>query len=254
MKLSRKYFVIYITGTFLLMITLLVLGLGQVLAGVITMIVVISWYIYNFIYPLKKMIKLLEEECNPEGFLDILIKLKEKCSENSIINQYIFDINEAVGLMALGKYELAKQIIENIDISKHSSRNSFVITYYIDLVSCRYALSEIDEANELFETKIPSYSNFNKKVKLAIESIILERYLLQDKYEEAKDKINEIKNAYKLTKRQKLHLIYSEALIDEKENNKEKAIKKYNKIIKNGNKLYLVEEAKLRLNLNMKKA
>jgi hypothetical protein len=80
-------------------------------------------------------------------------------------------------------------------------------------------------------------------VLFAINQLVAERFFYLKRYNESREQFNKILNQ-KLTKRNRLEVLYFLAQMDEQEGNKEAAMDKYNQIANEGNKLWIAKMAR----------
>lgn len=240
------YNVVFYLFTIIIIIALLMTGLNPLIAWILTVILVMTLYLVISLYRHKKRINLLDEDCDPEAFLAQTAKQRKITGRNKRVNTF-FDIDEAAGLMCLGKYQEAASILESVDKSRLSTKNGIQLVYYINLIGCYYELGEKEKAEELFDNKISTLSPINKRLVTATEIVIIERYYANEDYQHAKEKLSLLlKNPY-ISKRQKLSLLYILGLINKQEGNIEDAHKNFQYVIDNGNKLAIVEKSKLHI-------
>ena len=228
--------------TAIIMIFLMLMNIQPLLAAAITVLIVMIGYISIAFIRAKKRLNLLDYECDPEAFLERTEKQRAITGKNPKFNAY-FDIDRAAGLITLGRFEEAKEILLSIDTSKLSSKNNSLLIYTINLMMCFYELGEINRAEELFETQIPGLPPINQRVLFAINQLVAERFFYLKRYNESREQFNKILNQ-KLTKRNRLEVLYFLAQMDEQEGNKEAAMDKYNQIANEGNKLWIAKMAR----------
>ncbi|GMQ57017.1 hypothetical protein AN1V17_14110 [Vallitalea sediminicola] len=240
------YNIVFYLITIILIIGLLMLGINPLLSWLLTVITVLTLYIVISFHRHKKRINLLEEYCDPEAFLIQTAKQRKITGKNKRINA-AFDIDEAAGLMSLGKYQEALIVLDCIDISHLSTKNGILLAYYINLIGCYHELDEKEKAIDLFDNKISTLSPINKRLVTAIEIMIIEKYYAEENYIKAKEKLSLLLKSPYLSTRQKISLIYILALINEQEGYIEDAHKNFQYVIDNGNKLGLVEQSKLHM-------
>lgn len=236
----------FIVCTFLLMIILSVLTKNVIIAGIITFITVMIGYIIIAYMRNKKRINLLEEECNPEAFLEATEKQRAIVGKKDRHNTYL-DIDKAVGLISMGEFEEAKELLMSIDKTYLSAKNGTLLIYTIDLLYCLYELGEISHAEEIFETQIPLLLPVNPRITLSMKLLVAERFLFLNRYEESREKFQELLNE-KMTKRVRISVLYSLAKIDENTGDIDSAQNKYKEVAESGNKLWIAREAKRCLN------
>jgi len=214
MLVNRISFIII---TFVMMITLSVLLKNTVIAGGITFVVVIVGYIIIGYIRSKKRLNLIEENCDPLAFIEATEKQRLITGKSPKINAYL-NIDKSAGLILMGEFEKAKEVLLSIDKSYLSLKNGTLLVYTINLMSCLYELGEISYAEELFETQIPLLPPVNQRMALAMKLIIAERFFFLNRYEESKEKFQQLLQE-KISKRVSLGILYRLAQIDEKTGN-----------------------------------
>jgi len=127
---------IFYFSSVLTAVILMLLGVNPYVAAVVTIFVVLALYITISIVSGNRRLKLLENDCDPEAFMDEMEKLKEKTSGKNPKRIALFDINIAAALIALGEFEEAKNVLLSIDESLLSRRNESLLAYTINLIGC----------------------------------------------------------------------------------------------------------------------
>ena len=128
-----------------------------------------------------------------------------------------------------------------------SANNEFLLVHTINLILCHYELGEIEEAEALYETSLVKLCPYSKRLKKTIEILIGERYYYLKKYDLSyKHLVKQLD--YDLSKRQYLSVLYCLAQMDVINKDKELAIKRFKKIEKLGNKLWIAESSRNMLN------
>jgi tetratricopeptide (TPR) repeat protein len=154
----------------------------------------------------------------------------------------VLAINRAAGLIALGDFQIAKDYLEGIDTSYLSEKNGTYLAYTINLILCHYELGEIEKAEILYETNLVKLCPLGKRLQKSVEILIGERYYYLGKYELSYEHLNKLRNN-DLDKRQYLGILYRLAQIEEMRGETEQAIKKFKKIAKLGNKLWIAKSS-----------
>jgi len=248
--------IIQIIGMLMVMISMVELGINLPFAAITTFTVTTIVYLLISIKRSKSRISLLYDKCDPEAFLERTENQIKITGKNPKFNA-VLNIDKAAALMYMGEAEEAKRILTDIDKSMLSKRNGAVLIYTINLIVCLYDLGEIAEADELYEKELikilqDCILSDKAKFKRGIKGLIAEREFIQGKYEESKKNFEELYEE-KASKCHRIGALHGLARINEKLGEREKAIEQYTKIIKLGNKLYAVKEAKERL-AELKKA
>lgn len=239
MLVNRSIFM-GITG--IIMMSLLLMRIQPLISATITILIVMSGYLIIGIMRSKKRLSLLDDDCDPEAFLERTEKQKVIVGKNLKLNTYL-DVDKAAGLITLGRFDEARDILLSIDKSKLSRKNDSLLVYEINLMLCYYELGETEKAEELFEMTIPTLPPINSRIALHVKVLIAERCFYLKRYEESREKFNQIGNK-KLSKRTQLGILYSLAQMDEQEGNIEAAVLKYDQVAVEGNKLWIAKKAR----------
>ncbi|PKM66497.1 MAG: hypothetical protein CVU95_10975 [Firmicutes bacterium HGW-Firmicutes-2] len=242
MLVNRIYFILV---TFFTMLTFILLLDNYILAGIITLLLVGTGYIFIALSRNKKRLHLLEDLCDPYAFIEATERQRAITGKDPKINAYL-NVDYCAGLILLGRFQEAKDLLLSIDQKYLSKKNGTLLIYTINLISCCYGMGEIPEAEVLFETKIPLLSPVNSKLTLYTELLIAERLYMHGKLLESKEKYNECL-VEKISLRQRLCIFYSLAQIDEAFGDLQAAHEKYEEVVKYGNRLWVAEDAQLKL-------
>ncbi|MBU5484164.1 tripartite tricarboxylate transporter TctB family protein [Clostridium sp. MSJ-11] len=235
----------FIVVTFLLMLILSVSTKNIIISGIITFVTVIIGYIIIANVRNKKRVNLLEENCDPQAFLEATEKQRDMIGKKDKYSTYL-NIDKAAGLINMGEFQNAKELLMSIDKTQLSVRNGTLLAYTINLLCCLYELGEISHAEEIFETQVPLLPPVNARMTLSMKLLVAERFLFLNRYEESKEKFQELLNE-KMTKRMRISVLYDLAKIDESTGDIDSAQKKYREVAELGNKLWIAEEAKKNL-------
>lgn len=235
-------YIVLIISTFFVMFVLSVVMENAIVAAILTIIIVMTGYIVFAYVRSKKIINLLEEDCDPHAFL-VATEKQRKYQMNSPKYNALFSINKAAGLAVSGEFENAKEVLLIIDKKYLSTKNETLLVYTLNLISCLYELGEISDAEELFETQIPILAPLRRRTILAIKILIAERFLFLNRYEESKEKFEHLLSE-KISKRARLSILHRLMKIDEQIGDKVSAKKKYEEISATGNKLWIAEDAR----------
>lgn len=245
MSAGRIFFTIIIMIiAIILMKVLMSLGLGAIAAAIITAFLLLGLYMAFCILLNRKRVNLMDEKCDPDAFLARTKKQKEFNRRRNRKTDAYLDIDTAAGLITSGKFEEAKEILLAVDKSQLSYKNGSLSVYTINLMSCYYALGEIEQAEELFEKQIPLLPPVSKKLQKAVEILVAERLFYLKRYSESREYLTGLWKSKRLSRRNRLETLYYLARMDEIEGNKEKALKKYRIIADNGNKLWIAKMAR----------
>lgn len=203
-------------------------------------VVLLINYIVGLIL-LKLQSKALNEDCDPERYLSMLEKhaKRYRLKERGL---NLLAINQAAGHMSLGDLQTAKEYLTGIDTSYLSEKNGSYLTYTINLMLCYYALGDIERAESMYETHMVRLAPLGKKRIIAVDLVIGSRYYYLGKYALSYEYLDKLRTK-DLNKRQYLGLIYQLALMDVMNGNTELAVKRFEKVVKFGNKLSIVKSS-----------
>ncbi len=234
------YIVVFII-TLVSMLILLHFGVNFIMSFLITYIVLMVIYciICYIFYKLRR--KALDFDCDPERYLKMLDNHEKRYHSKAKAAHYLA-INRAAGHMLLGDYQTAINYLEGIDHIFLSEKNGSLLPYTINLILCYYELGEMEKAERLYETNLVQLSPFNKRLKKSVEILIGERYYYLEKYDLSYKFLKNLLD-YNLSKRQYLGVLYRLAQMEVMNGETEQAIKKFEKIVKFGNKLGIVKES-----------
>lgn len=245
--------VILILSSILLpLIFLKVFNLGGFLSWILpVMIIGIGYIIYSNIRQ-RKRCDLVEQDLDPEAFIEATKKQIRITGKNkqayAILNHDLI-----VGLLSMRKYEEARNILDEINEQHLPKWNGSILSYYsIEMVLYSNA-GDIDRAHEVYETKIRNYPIKILSESMTMDLILADKSLREKEYTISRELFNKVLK-YTKSKRLKLEIYYSLAIIDEEEGKIEEAIKKYKKVADKGNKLHssLLAKEKLKELENLK--
>ncbi len=231
--------------TFVITLTLLLLLDNPIMAGVITITVVMVGYIAIGYGRSKKRLNLLEKACDPEAFMAATEAQRKITGKDAKINAYL-NVDRAAGLISLGRLQEGKDLLLSIDKSKLSVKNGSLLAFTHNLIVCLYEMGETSEAEKLFETQMPILSPVSKKMISTTELLIAERFFYLNRYEEAKEKYQGLKTE-KLSKRLKLHISFRLGEIALIDGDKETALAQFQIVADEGNKLEIAQSARERI-------
>ncbi|BBM58061.1 hypothetical protein JMUB4039_2048 [Leptotrichia trevisanii] len=258
MTIRRKLMLINISFiTFVLLIIFVFLLYFQytvysyILITILILIQVLRLDKKLLMYYYKKYINILDKELDPEKFIEITQNEYNR-NKNKRYRNYM-KLNLCAGYSSLGKVEEAYQNLKDIDLSKKSLfREQDKILYYYNEALLLQELDRKEEAIVIYKEKILQLKEkfkTNKELE-GINPLIefLNGILF---YENDNTKMIEILSELlkKLSnKRQILVIKNLLANYKVKAGETEEARKLYEEVVENGNKLYIVEEAKEKLN------
>lgn len=234
--------VVFIAITFAIMITLLIFGLSYITAGVSTFVIVMVGYIIISYIRSKKRLAFLEDDCDPQGFLEQTEKQMAITGKNPKMSAYL-NIDKAAGLITMGEFDKAKSLLLSIDKDRLSVKNGTLLVYTINLITCHYELGEIHEGEELFETQIPVLPPVNSNMTLAVRLLVAERLFFLGRYEESEKQFKELLGN-KISRRVSVSILFRLAQMDDKKGDTAAALEKYKQAASKGNKLWIAEQAR----------
>ena len=204
-------------------------------------------------YLYSNYMNVLDNELDPEKFIELTENEYNK-NKNKKYRNYM-KLNLSAGYSSAGKIETAYEKLKEVDLSKKLYRERNKILYYYNEALILNVLGKKEEATEIYNKELSEeIEKIGKRKKDSeIYNLVkaLEGMLF---HENDNEKMIEILNeALKKTKtkRQNLGLKYLLAAYKEKVGETREAIELYKEVAENGNKLYIVQEAKEKLeNIN----
>ncbi len=234
---------VLIISTFIINIILLKgFELDTLLAGILTVTIVLLGYIIYANYKQRKRYKLLEEDLDPEAFIEATKKQLKIVGKNKR-SKTILNADLIVGLLSLRKNEETLDILNETNVNYLSKWNGSQLIYYGNEMSLYYNMGEADKAKEIYEAKIRNYPIKLLNESLNMDLILANKSLHEKEYNTSKELYNKVLQNNK-SKRVKVEIYYTFAHIAEEEGNIEEAIKKYKIVADKGNKLYSAYLAK----------
>ncbi|MEW8972552.1 MAG: tetratricopeptide repeat protein [Tissierellaceae bacterium] len=218
------------------------LNLSYLVSALITLAIIMIGYIIIGLRRSNKRINLLDKDLDPEAFIEAIEKQRKITGKNRRINTYL-DYDLVAGLISMGRYEEAKDIIDNMNIKYIPKWNGALLGYYNNKMILLYNLGKKDEADEIFEKYVKTFPLKTPTLKYFMKIILAVKNFEEGNFEECKELCNEYLSINK-NKRIELELLYMLAEIDEEQGDIESAREKYNKIAKEGNKLYTAFKAR----------
>ena len=261
MTIRKKYNLIYFLIITLVLIIIVIFSLQTehpIFNYLLTVVPIFLLEIFVFklykklwLFLYQKYTNILDEKLDPEKFIKITQNEYEK-NKNKRYRNYM-KLNLCAGYSSAGKIEKACQNLKEINFSKKSLfREQDKILYYYNEALLLQELDRKEEAIVIYKEKILQLKEkfeTNKELE-GINPLIefLNGILF---YENDNTKMIEIlsESLKKLSnKRQILVIKNLLANYKVKAGETEEARKLYEEVIENGNKLYIVEEAKEKLN------
>lgn len=214
-------------------------------AALLSLITMAILYIAWANIRMNKRLNILNKDCDPELFIAMTKKQREITGAQAA-SYSILTLSLVNALIKLGKFEEGLDTLDNIDYSHLSTINGSLFKYTTLYLTCLYELGRTEEAEILYETKIPLAAPVNEKMRSNMEVIIADRLYHLGRYDEAKE-IFERKLEDKIPKVIRMNILYRLAQIDEILCDYDFAREKFNEIILSAPKLWIADQAILRL-------
>ena len=202
-----------------------------------------------WMYLYSNYMNVLDNELDPEKFIE-LTENEYNRNKNKKYRNYM-KLNLAAGYSSAGKIETAYEKLKEVDLSKKLYRERNKILYYYNEALILNVLGKKEEATEIYNKELSGeIEKIGKRKKDSeIYNLVkaLEGMLF---HENDNEKMIEILNeALKKSKikRQNLGFKYLLATYKEKAGETREAIELYKEVAENGNKLYIVQEAREKL-------
>ncbi len=221
---------------------LLYLKINLIVTILITLVILLSCEIAFLIMKSNKIRDLLDLDCDPEKYLELMDKQEKKNKKNERGLIYL-DINRSAAYLSLGNVGKAKEYLDGINTSFLSEINGSSYVYTLNRIVCLYELEETEEAEKLYSTELVRLSPLDKRMKKSAEILIGERYFYLHQYKESYQYLKKLLNV-DLEKRSYLSVLFRLAQMDVMNGERELAIERYKKIAKYGNKLWIAKAAR----------
>lgn len=242
MVINRNLFIVL---AIIIMVVLLMFQINIVLSAGIALIISIGLYITLSFKESKKRLSLLEEDCDPQAFLASTEKQRASAKGNLKTNTYL-DLDKAAGLIAMGDFKKAREVLESIDKSYLSVENGTLLVYTMNYITTLYELGEINQGEKIYKIEIADILSKSRFVPLYKSLLDADRFYFLKKYNKSRELLNEMLNA-KFTIGKKMGILYRLAQIDEIDGSIDEALENYNEVASKGNKLWIAEQAKKRI-------
>ena len=255
MTIRKKYLLLSALIDFLIVFTIGIFSLKSenflfnYLFYPIIFLVLLMVNIGLWMYLYSNYMNVLDNELDPEKFIELTENEYNK-NKNKKYRNYM-KLNLSAGYSSAGKIETAYEKLKEVDLSKKLYRERNKILYYYNEALILNVLGKKEEATEIYNKELSEeIEKIGKRKKDSeIYNLVkaLEGMLF---HENDNEKMIEILNeALKKTKtkRQNLGLKHLLAAYKEKAGKIEEAIELYKEVAKNGNKLYIVQEAREKL-------
>ena len=259
MTIRKKYLLLSALIDFLIVFTVGIFSLKSenflfnylVYPIIFLVLLMVNTGLWMYLY--SNYMNVLDKELDPEKFIELTENEYNK-NKNKKYRNYM-KLNLSAGYSSAGKIETAYEKLKEVDLSKKLYRERNKILYYYNEALILNVLGKKEEATEIYNKELSEeIEKIGKRKKDSeIYNLIkaLEGMLF---HENDNEKMIEILNeALKKTKtkRQNLGLKHLLAAYKEKAGKIEEAIELYKEVAENGNKLYIVQEAKEKLeNIN----
>lgn len=259
MTIRKKYLLLSALIDFLIVFTVGIFSLKSenflfnYLVYPIIFLVLLMVNIGLWMYLYSNYMNVLDNELDPEKFIELTENEYNK-NKNKKYRNYM-KLNLSAGYSSAGKIETAYEKLKEVDLSKKLYREQNKILYYYNEALILNVLGKKEEATEIYNKELSEeIEKIGKRKKDSeIYNLVkaLEGMLFHENNNEKMIEIlNETLKKTK-TKRQNLGLKHLLAAYKEKVGKIEEAIELYKEVAENGNKLYIVQEAKEKLeNIN----
>lgn len=229
-------------AAFLMMIGLLSMGVNYIVAGVMTIVVIMLFNGGKNFTQFKDRTELLQTQCDPEAFLKLTAELKSQVKNNKKMITYL-QIDEAVGKMTIGDFQGAKAILQPMEEEKLPNQYHIDLIYKMNYMYCLYELGEIENAENIYLDLLPLLSVEDAHVQMTKEVLLAERAYFVGEYQEAKTLIGPLLER-NLKQRTRMSLIYRLALIAEAEGDEAAAKTYFAEVADKGNRLWIADQAR----------
>jgi len=259
MTIRKKYLLLSALIDFLIVFTVGIFSLKSenflfnYLVYPIIFLVLLMVNIGLWMYLYSNYMNVLDNELDPEKFIELTENEYNK-NKNKKYRNYM-KLNLSAGYSSAGKIETAYEKLKEVDLSKKLYRERNKILYYYNEALILNVLGKKEEATEIYNKELSEeIEKIGKRKKDSeIYNLVkaLEGMLFHENDNEKMIEIlNETLKKTK-TKRQNLGLKHLLAAYKEKAGKIEEAMELYKEVAENGNKLYIVQEAKEKLeNIN----
>ena len=202
-----------------------------------------------WMYLYSNYMNVLDNELDPEKFIELTENEYNK-NKNKKYRNYM-KLNLSAGYSSAGKIETAYEKLKEVDLSKKLYRERDKILYYYNEALILNVLGKKEEATEIYNKELSEEIEKIGKRKKDSEIYNLVKALeVMLFHQNDNEKMIEILNeALKKTKikRQNLGFKHLLAIYKEKAGKIEEARELYKEVAENGNKLYIVQEAREKL-------
>lgn len=255
MTIRKKYLLLSALIDFLIVFTVGIFSLKSenvlfnYLLYPIIFLVLLMVNIGLWMYLYSNYMNVLDNELDPEKFIELTENEYNK-NKNKKYRNYM-KLNLSAGYSSAGKIETAYEKLKEVDLSKKLYRERDKILYYYNEALILNVLGKKEETTEIYNKELSEeIEKIGKRKKDSeIYNLVkaLEGMLFHENDNEKMIEIlNEALKKIKI-KRQNLGFKYLLATYKEKVGKTREAIELYKEVAENGNKLYIVQEAREKL-------
>lgn len=259
MTIRKKYLLLSALIDFLIVFTVGIFSLKSenflfnylVYPIIFLVLLMVNTGLWMYLY--SNYMNVLDNELDPEKFIELTENEYNK-NKNKKYRNYM-KLNLSAGYSSAGKIETAYEKLKEVDLSKKLYRERNKILYYYNEALILNVLGKKEEATEIYNKELSEeIEKIGKRKKdseiynlvKALEGMLFHENDNEKMIEILNEALKKIK-----TKRQNLGLKHLLAAYKEKAGKIEEAIELYKEVAENGNKLYIVQEAKEKLeNIN----
>ena len=216
--------------------------IGSLVGLFIVLFLFIMPVVMYYSIKLRKWLNILLVNCDPVTF----IEMGNGFINNKQYNQFIIKLNQSTGLIENGDFEQAKTMLLSFDLNAVEFKNiPTKLVYYCNLFFCYLRLNQQDEAYEVYN-QLKSIRITNHKQLEVKKNIELHYLLSQGQYDDCKQLLErEMNNC--VTNSNYVNKLYCLAQIELEEGYVDSAKEKLTEVVQKGNKLYIAQQAKQRL-------
>ena len=214
------------------------------IGGLITVFIVTLGYIIYINYKQGKRYSILENALDPETFIEATYEAYKYSGKNKQLNS-LLNNDLAIGYISLGDYEKAKEFLLKVEPEHLPRINKIILTYYNALMIVYYNLENYNEVGKVYDKAI-QYEVKGKLGNRLMTILQANKSFYEGDYQNSR-KLFESYPKDKMSKRLELEILFDLANIDEKEGNIKEAVSKYERVAKEGNKLYSAKVARDKL-------
>ena len=202
-------------------------------------------------YTLNKAIKVLNEQCDPNPFLETVEQQLSRVKSKSY--RQLLLINKAAALRELGRFDEAISILSSMNIDQYSTTGPLVkILYYNNLTDILIIKGEFSQAKTWHSKMIQMLHDVKAKEKykkLLNETSIsnqAELLVADNNLAEAENMLNGLPESISNRQRISKSLLYARILIKQNKPNEAKQCLQF--VVDHGNRLYDAVQARAILN------